>query len=290
MTRNLTRDGAKPWFSDVEQQVARILNHRLFARSQGPAQILRHLLRKLAVDGGRPATQQELAGVLKLGSDFDPARNPLVRMHMSKLRRMLIRYVQEDGRTDPVFIEIPRNQYRLQATVNGERFGPAEREPRPPAADAEHRPIVLVGEFASQSDSVGELAADVAFRLVVMLAESPHLIGIGPVLRNRLRGVNLDIRRLAERCGAVFALDGEILAEERGVTFVARMLDVSTGEVCWSDWLDEPLGISIPGTGDQPSMVASRMFEKLQGFDARGHLVAPDSGRIDPNLTNAASV
>ena len=270
MMRTQAEQDRLPLLRDVEQQVARVLNHQSFSRSQGPARLLSYLLQNLARCGGRPATQQELAGVLGLAADFDPVSNPLVRMHMSKLRRMLERYARGDGRNDLLSLEIPRNQYRLSAVVNCDRGRLADGGPSRPAANAVQRPVMLIAEFGCTAECSPKLAADMAFQLVAMLAESASVAAIGPGLRSRLRSEGLDVRQFADRCRARFALDGEMMPGRRGLSVVARVIDVASGEVCWSDWLDEPTSGFASVLDDEASMLASRITDKLGHFDAFG--------------------
>lgn len=279
-----------PLFRDIELQVARVLNHPSFSRSQGPARLLEYLLRNLVQSGGRPATQQELATVLGLAPDFNPASNPLVRMHMSKLRKMLNRFAIGDGRQDLIILEIPRNQYQLKAVVNCDRVVPTDAGASLPNDDTIYRPVMLVAEFACEADGVGDLAADVAFQLVAMLAETTHVAAIGPALRSRLHSAGLDVRQFAYRCLARFALDGEILPGPRGLAVVVRILDVPSGEVCWSDWLDEPSTGTDPDLGNQPSILACRMLDKLLRFDALGQSVGVASGRASLQSEGGAAV
>jgi TolB-like protein len=262
--------GPMPLQSEIEQQVARVLNHRSFSRSVGPARLLKYLLSQLAENGGQPASQRQLATVLGLPADFDPVSNPLVRMHMSKLRKMLSRYASGDGRTDPIKLEIPRNQYRIMAVLNGEAAARLE-EDHPPQKDCRsQRPVVLICEFSCEAGCRDGLASELAFRLVAMLAESTQIAAIGPGLRSRLDAEDLTILDFAERCRARFALDGQLLPGLRGLELVTRVLDVPSGDVCWSDWLDEPMDRfdADHSDSDDASLLASRVVDKLSRFDA----------------------
>jgi len=264
----------------VEQQVSRVLNDQSFSRSKGPARLLSYLFLKLARNGGQPASQRELAIVLGLPADFDPVSNPLVRMHMSKLRRMLKRYADGHGQNDPIRLEIPRNQYQLMAVVNCERAGRLEEAHPLPLNGVAQRPVILVCEFSCAAGCPDGLASEMAFRLVAMLAESTRAAAIGPALRSRLDAEGLEIQEFAERCRARFALDGELLPQGRGLALVVRVLDLPSGEVCWSDWLDEPLNRFDPDHSDEPSLLASRVIDKLSRFDAQAAIAQPENSPV----------
>lgn len=54
--------------------------------------------------------------VFKKGADFNSAENPLVRVHMHKLRNKLKLYYQSDGREDEFQLTIPKGHYRITIT------------------------------------------------------------------------------------------------------------------------------------------------------------------------------
>lgn len=252
---------------DIEQQVARVLNHGSFSRSKGPVRLLGYLFQKLSLYGGQPASQRELATVLGLPVDFDPVSNPLVRMHMSKLRRMLKRYADGPGHNDPIRLEIPRSRYQLIAATNSERSGRLERAyPVLQNCDVQ-RPVILVCEFSCEAECLDGLASEMAFRLVAMLAENTQVAAIGPALRVRLDAEGLEIQSFAERCQARLALVGEVRPGQRGLTLVVRVFDVQLGQVCWTDWLDEPIDRFDSPYKDVASLLAARVVDKLRRFD-----------------------
>lgn len=274
--QNAACQAKTPLLVDIEQQVARVLNHHSFSRSKGPVRLLSYLLQKLARDGGQPASQRELATVLGLSVDFDPVSNPLVRMHISKLRRMLKRYADGPGHNDPIRLGVPRNQYQLIAVANSERAGGLEGPHRLLRNGDVQRPVILVCEFSCEAGCPDGLASEMAFQLVAMLAEHTQWAAIGPVLRQRLDAEGLEIQDFAERCQARFALDGEILPGQRGLSLVVRVFDVPLGKVCWTDWLDEPSNRFDPHHKgiDEPSLLASRVIDKLCRFDAPGAILS----------------
>jgi hypothetical protein len=66
------------------------------------------------------------------GSDFDPQRDPIVRVEAGRLRQALARYYAGAGRDDPLRIDVPRGAYVpvFRQPDNAEAAPPA-----PPLAD-----------------------------------------------------------------------------------------------------------------------------------------------------------
>jgi hypothetical protein len=105
------------------RQVAKVLNQPAFVRSRGSAKLLTVLSERLANRGGSPATQAELAKVLGLPDDFDPLRNPLVRIHVSKLRQLLQKYARTDGANAPASsVGRDLSHWLVLHMMEGERF------------------------------------------------------------------------------------------------------------------------------------------------------------------------
>lgn len=272
----------------TRQQVARVLNHRSFSRSRGPARLLVHLADQLASNGGCPASQLELARVLGLPEGFDPNRNPLVRMHMSKLRRMLDRYARGDGRHDAVMLEIPRNNYRLVGLVTGAveaGDGPGDAALALPVRRrrSHERTILLVVEFEGFADFDGAVefsvdpgreggpehvnavfSRDVAFWLVAELLENRHVTAIGPLFQERVRRERVASGTIAHRCGAQYSLEGDFSEGRRGLQLGVRLVDSGSGATVWTDWLDDPTDLMVDGAGRAARRLAARIANRLQ--------------------------
>ena len=272
----------------TREQVSRVLNHRSFSRSRGPARLLAHLADQLATNGGCPASQHDLARALGLPEGFDPSRNPLVRMHMSKLRRMLDCYARGDGRNDAVTLEIPRNNYRLvgMVTCAGAASGvPAESSLALPARQrrAGGRTLLMVVEFAGFTafDGVIEFNAaavaagdadhvhagfsrDVAFWLVADLLDSPRVAAIGPLLQERVRREPATINAIAHQCGAEYYLVGDFSEGRRGLQLGLRLVEMATSSTMWTDWMDDPTDLVVDCAGKAARRLASRIADRLQ--------------------------
>ena len=73
--------------------------------------------------------------------DFDPARDPVVRIQAGRLRRALERYYLITRDREPIRIDIPKGGYVPQFSAL-----PSSSSPVPPTPDS--RPAVLVKPFA----------------------------------------------------------------------------------------------------------------------------------------------
>lgn len=248
----------------IVQQVARVLNHRSFSRSHCPARILRALGERLMLVGPKPATQLEIARVLDLPLDFDPGHNPLVRIHMCKLRRMLASYASGDGKHDMVTLVIPRNAYRLEGLIK--EAGVATRgESRSArlAANAQGRVVMLVTEFAAAAEDLQKLTRYLALWLVPQLLSSERIAAIGPILRDEHDSAGDALTTFLQRGCCNFFIEGDCRHGGRGVEIIVRIVDVTNGRVCWTDWLDEPSANAADGYELVAKMIAARIAGKI---------------------------
>jgi TolB-like protein len=235
-------------------QASRVLNHRSFSKSRGPARLLRHLADLAVSNGGRPTNQTDLARVLELPAEFDPNRSPLVRMHMSKLRRMLRNYASGDGKHDAVVLEVPRNSYSLRGYVRACGSEPLAGEQERVLAhyagsnhsasgDRSLRQLLVVVEFdcAQTSSELSMLARLTASTLVADLIDSARFAAIGPLLRCRVRAANTTVAAAVQHCGVSLYLDGELTLGGRGLQATLRLMSTSRITPIWTDWLDDPM-------------------------------------------------
>lgn len=242
-----------------------MLNHRSFARSRCPARILRALSERLLLTGRRPATQMDLARVLDLPSDFEPARNPLVRIHMGKLRRMLARYNEGDGRLDPVMLVIPRNAYRLEGFINGlHEATQQERAPTLLPTQDSARSVVLVSEFVPAEEGLRTLTRYLALWLMPQVLDIEGVVAIGPLLRERGTGGIGMWATAARRSSCDFVIEGDCRHGGRGIEIILRIVDARDGRVLWTDWLDEPAVAAADGNDLMAQMIAARVANTIR--------------------------
>lgn len=97
----------------VRNALNRILESRTFERSERARDMLRYIVEQDLADKGGEIKGFSI-GVDVFGKDagFDPATDPLVRVHAGRLRELLVKYYLNEGAKDPVRIDIPVGKYR----------------------------------------------------------------------------------------------------------------------------------------------------------------------------------
>jgi Tol biopolymer transport system component len=98
--------------ADFDRALRRVEVSSTFERSAGLLKLLRFLLESAEAD---PSSLKEIyVGTVfyQRGETYDPRYDSLVRVNVSRLRKLLNDYSQGEGAGDPGFIEIPKGSYR----------------------------------------------------------------------------------------------------------------------------------------------------------------------------------
>src|SRR5437867_3138558 len=96
----------------VRRQVQKILDSPGFSRSERLGAFLRFVIEE-TLQGHREQLKETVIGTAVYGkeADYDPKAAAVVRVEAGKLRARLGEYYAGPGRSDPVFIEIPKGSY-----------------------------------------------------------------------------------------------------------------------------------------------------------------------------------
>ena len=296
VTGGAARDGA-PDGEAIRAALDRVMASDGFARSGRARELLAYVAEEaLAGRGDRINSKTIAQDVFGRDEAFDASADPLVRVQMGRTRNLLEAYYQEEGRDDPVLIEIPRGTYRPDFRP---REAPAAVPPTSPdagdtgdAGDAGEdaaRPRRRAGAIA-----MGGLAAGLVLIGLgaLFLPEPPPTDADYPVVAvlpfedltgseggeadlgagfqrqiasdlQRFRTVRVAVAEGEERPDAQYEVTGSVLSVDRNVDFVLRL--------------------RRPG-GDRP-LLSERLrggedkdyFEALSDLSARatGHLAGP---------------
>jgi adenylate cyclase len=107
----------EPSSAEVHAELERILASRCFEQAGRSSSFLRFVVEQtLAGQGERLKGYTIAVEVFGRPPDFDAQTDPLVRVEAGRLRRRLIEYYADEGRNDPVRLELPRGSYSVVST------------------------------------------------------------------------------------------------------------------------------------------------------------------------------
>jgi hypothetical protein len=95
----------------VLEQLERVLGSETFRRSERSSALLRFVVER-TLGGAADQLKEYTLGVEALGrgSSFDPRTDPVVRAEASRLRDRLERYYDNEGRSDPIVLSLPKGR------------------------------------------------------------------------------------------------------------------------------------------------------------------------------------
>lgn len=103
----------------VRAQLKRILSSTAFADAERGSRFLQFVVES-TLEGRSSEIKESVIGVEVLGrtTSFDPKADPIVRVEAGRLRSRLNTYYQNEGKTDPVLISIPKGGYVPEFSEN----------------------------------------------------------------------------------------------------------------------------------------------------------------------------
>lgn len=100
-----------------QELMRRLLSSPHFAQAESLRRILLYLSERFESGDDSPAKEYEIAvSVLGRPSSFDPKIDPIVRVSMASIRDRLRAYFENEGRSEPLRVSLPKGQYRLLFT------------------------------------------------------------------------------------------------------------------------------------------------------------------------------
>jgi TolB-like protein len=115
----------------VREELDRILHSPSFANAPSLTRFLRYLVEATLKDGGGQLKEYSLGvEVFDRGEAFDPRIDTIVRAQARRLRAKLEQYYREDGRLDPIVIEVPKGGYAASFQSASATSGALTTRPR----------------------------------------------------------------------------------------------------------------------------------------------------------------
>jgi hypothetical protein len=94
------------------QLVQRIVSSPHFQKSTRLRELLQYIVEQTLHGNARELTEQHIGNALfHKPSDYSPLEDSSVRVHVRQLRLKLHEYFNEDGRNEPIILEIPKGSY-----------------------------------------------------------------------------------------------------------------------------------------------------------------------------------
>jgi len=173
--------------------------------------------------------------VFNKNEDFDPEQDPLVRIHAGRLRRALKLYYLEDGKLDPIRIEIPKGKYipYFYANTYNQDDEIQIKQPK----NWSTKPTIAILPFKNLSGNPAKdyFALGFSEELSVDLTKFDDLLVFESVpfssnsVSDSERYNYLHDKRIR------FVIEGGVLLTDTQIKVLVRLTDKTTGEQIWAE-------------------------------------------------------
>ena len=168
--------------------------------------------------------------------DFDPDKDPVVRIHAGRLRRALRLYYLETGKNDTIRIEIPKGQYapdfiaNIDNTVEENNFRPKNNQPTT-------EPSVAVIPFKNISGDPDKDYFGLGFaeELSVELTKFEDLTVYESVPFSESHISDIEIRSYLKKKGIRFIVEGSVQLAVKNIKVLVRLIDNKKGKQIWAE-------------------------------------------------------
>ncbi len=222
-----------PESDEVRTQVERLLATEAFSRSDSLSRFLRFVVEETLAGKGKQLKARTIAiKALDRDNDFDPQKDPIVRIQAGRLRRLLEEYYEEGGVPDPIHIELPKGRYeptfsRVNESLTTTDIG----KPLIP-----HGPSVAVVPFIDlDANGVGDyFGVGLTQELITVLTTFQELTVIA-VPSTKTDSVNPPALKLGAELGVRFVLSGAFRRSAETLLLRFQLIDSASDAIVWAE-------------------------------------------------------
>ena len=242
-------DAASP--EAVRAQLGQIVGSPEFRQSGRLQSFLTYIVDE-ALEGRADRLKGYTLGIEVFGreQDFDPAIDCIVRVEAGRLRSRLKSYYMEQGRDDPILIELPKGGYMPRWSVREQAASAALPAATPdddydPVLDLPRGPSIAVLPFANLSnDPQQELFVDaVVEEITTQLARFKELFVIARTTAFQYKGQALDVRKIGRELGVRYLLEGSVRTSGSLLRVTAQLIEALSGKHLWAETYDRDLSV-----------------------------------------------
>lgn len=221
--------------SKIEAQLKKILASEGFQVSTTLTCILGFLI-DTTLDGKDHILKEYTIGVYALGkkSDFSPQKDPIIRIHVHRLRKVLANYYLKEGKDDELIITIPKGSYVPAFSLKSSEPDP-DVEDRAFAGLRKRISVAVLPFSCAEYDSDCKYFADgLADQLSMQLTRYSELTVISYFSCRQFAGKIQDIRQAGLLLDALFILTGSVQTDASTLRIRLQLTRSDTGEQIWA--------------------------------------------------------
>ena len=238
---------------EAQKQLKRILASPAFASASRLSQFLRYVTEQ-SIDNHQDRIKQYAIAVEALGcsDDFDPQKNPMVRIIAQRLRRALLDYYSSEGANDPIRIDIPKGTYAPVFALNRGSIRQAESAsgtvgslslmPKMQAEASEGPSLaVLPLNYLGNESEFTFYANGITEEIIIALTRFQEFFVVGPLDRDIINQRHMDPIAIGQEYSVRFLLDGTIRLRGESLRLTIKLTDTRNGRKVWGQTHDHDI-------------------------------------------------
>ena len=211
----------------VQATLDRVLASSTFRRSQRHRRFLEHIIAS-ALAGRLEDLKEVIIGIDVFGrssADFDPRRDPIVRVEAGRIREKLARFYEGEGAAEPYELSIPIGSYLPRVGRRRALTGP-----RPVI-----RPLAVLPftDLSGHPDDTG-FTAGLADQLIDTLGRSPSLRVVARFSAFKAREKESDLKAIGRMLDVTEVIEGSLQRSGNRVRCIAHLSRTKDGVRLWS--------------------------------------------------------
>lgn len=258
----------------IRNQVDKILASDVFAGSKKLSQLLVFLVNE-SLEGHSPNEYSIAVDLFQKHDNFDPRIDPLVRVHVGRLRNKLNKYRAMVGQQDPIEIELPPRSYVPQIRVKS--FTAPRNSPE---ARGTTRTVGVRSFRCLSSEKADEYFCDGLVEELIHAMTKLKGLRVIPI-RNGQAGVNssLSIRDLHEKLEIHAVLDGNVRKGAHTLRVAAHLSNAGDASVVWSEMYERQVDEEFALQKEIADAIAGSLFLALDLEEAEEPFRPHSNGR-----------
>lgn len=230
----------------IMSQLHRILDSSVFKQAERQHRFLEFIISQ-TLAGKADKLNGFVIGLEVFDRDdsFDPAIDSIVRVEAARLRSKLQEYYLSEGRHDPVTVEMPKGKYvpvfkpgpYANANINSKPDILNSLFPVRPSNSIAVLPLLnLSGDPGQEyfSDSITDA-------IINTLAHNRILKVISMTSVMTYKGINKNIRNIADELHVTYVLEGSILKEKNLIRLSIQLIDCMSDHHIWAESYEREL-------------------------------------------------
>jgi len=258
----------------IDTCLAKILASPLFAQAGRLQRFLRYVVTEtLARRADKLKGYTIGVEVFDREASFDPAIDAIVRVDAARLRAKLREYYENEGRGDPLRLQLPKGSYAVRIDWREEAWQAEAPRDAPLSKPIEDRSSLAVLPFANMSSDPGQeyFADGITDCLITDISRLPELFVISRQSSFTYKGAAKRAEDIGRELGVRYLLEGGVQRAGDWVRISAQLIDAVSGAHVWADRYDRELKDIFALQDDVTRHIAAVLQVKLAGDEAFGH-------------------